>query len=119
MECRELLATNGVDYEEAMERFGGNAALYERLAVRFLDDPHYSQLQTAIDGNDVEAAYAQAHALKGVAGNLSFTSLYQAACRVTDALRYGDVAAARALMLELNEAHASVVAGLMRLKRLS
>ena len=115
--CEELLAANGVDYAEAMERFGGNKELYKRIAVKFLDDPHYEELRQALDNNDAEGAYRHTHALKGVVGNLSFGNLYRAACRITDALRTGDVAAARALMVELTEAHATVVAGLMVLKK--
>ena len=117
MKCEELLAANGVDYAEAMERFGGNKELYKRIALKFLDDSHYAGLRESLERNDVEEAYRNAHALKGVAGNLSFGNLYRSACRITDALRSGDVVAARALMFELDEAHASVTAALMRLKR--
>lgn len=39
MKCEELLAANGVDYAEAMERFGGNKELYKKIAVKFIDDP--------------------------------------------------------------------------------
>lgn len=28
----DLLAANGVDYDEAIERFGGNKELYKRIA---------------------------------------------------------------------------------------
>lgn len=117
MKCEELLAANGVDYAEAMERFGDNKELYKKIAVKFIDDPHYAGLREALDRNDAEEAYLHAHTLKGVAGNLSFGNLYRAACRVTDALRCGDTTAARALMMELSEAHASVIAGFMQLKR--
>ena len=41
------LAKSGIDYVEAMERFGNNEDLYLRLAVKFLDDPHFSELQKA------------------------------------------------------------------------
>lgn len=94
MNSEELLAANGVDYAEAMERFGGNEELYRRIAVKFPDDPHYTELGAALEHNDVEAAYRHAHALNG-----------------------GDVPAARALMIELSEAHASVVASLLRLRQ--
>ena len=78
MKCEELLAANGVDYAEAMERFGGNKELYKKIAVKFIDDPHYAGLREALDRNDAEEAYLHAHTLKGVAGNLSFGNLYRA-----------------------------------------
>lgn len=117
IKSEELLTANGVDYSEAMDRFGGNEELYWRIAAKFPDDPHYAELEAALERNDIEAAYRHAHALKGVAGNLSFGTLYRAACRVTDVLHSGDVPAACAIMTELSEAHTSVIASLLRLRQ--
>ena len=47
-EYAEALKRNGINYDEAMERFGGNAALYERLALKFLDDAHFAALEQAL-----------------------------------------------------------------------
>ena len=113
----ELLSRHGIDYPEAMERFGGNARLYERLVVKYLNDPHFDALELALAHNNLEAAYHEAHSLKGVAGNLSFTELYKAASRMTDALKYGDVAAARALIISTREAHTSVIGALSMMAR--
>ena len=49
-EYAEALKRNGIDYDGAMERFGGNAALYERLALKFLDDTHFAALEQALAG---------------------------------------------------------------------
>lgn len=38
-ENAELLERHGIDYAGAIERFGGNAALYERLACKYVNDP--------------------------------------------------------------------------------
>ena len=62
----------GIDYVDAMDRFGDNAELYERLALKYLDDGHLVALQAAMEAKDYSEGYSQAHALKGVAGNLSF-----------------------------------------------
>ena len=64
-----------------------------------------------------EEAYRCAHTLKGTAGNLSFRDLHAAASRLTEALRAGDVAAARALMPPVRESHATVTATLHQLRR--
>ena len=84
-EYAEALKRNGIDYDGAMERFGGNAELYERLALKFLDDTHFAALEQALAGGDVDTAVREAHTLKGVAGNLSFTALYEAASKVNAA----------------------------------
>lgn len=108
----DLMMRNGIDYAEAMERFGGNATLFERLALKFLNDPHFGALEEALAAGDAETAYREAHSLKGVAGNLSFTELYEASSRVSDALKKGDPAAAKLLMTRTRKAHASVTAAL-------
>lgn len=58
-EYAEALKRNGIDYDEAMERFGGNAALYERLALKFLDDAHFAALEQALADGDVDTAVAR------------------------------------------------------------
>lgn len=76
----------GIDYVDAMDRFGDNAELYERLALKYLDDGHLVALQAAMEAKDYSEGYSQAHALKGVAGNLSFKDLYDCATLVSDAV---------------------------------
>ena len=75
----------GIDYVDAMDRFGDNAELYERLALKYLDDGNLVALQAAMEAKDYSEGYSQAHALKGVAGNLSFKDLYECAALVSDA----------------------------------
>lgn len=111
----ETLKRNGIDYDDAMERFGGNEALFERLALKFLDDTHFTTLEQALADGDVERALREAHTLKGVAGNLSFTTLYEAASSVNAALREGDLAAAAALMDPVRTAYANVITALRSL----
>ncbi|WP_251178853.1 Hpt domain-containing protein [Adlercreutzia agrestimuris] len=97
-----------INYEEAMDRFGGNKELYMRLASKFADDPHHARLKEALADSDIETAYRAAHSLKGVAGNLSFTDLYTVATRVSDALHSADVATALQNMDELDSAYDAV-----------
>ena len=97
----------GIDYVDAMDRFGDNAELYERLALKYLDDGHLVALQAAMEAKDYSEGYSQAHALKGVAGNLSFKDLYDCATLVSDALYAGEYDAAEKHLPE-------VVGGLFR-----
>ncbi|MEG1435591.1 MAG: Hpt domain-containing protein [Gordonibacter sp.] len=105
----EALAKGGIDYAEAMDRFGGNDALYRRLAVKFLDDRHFEALEKALESGDAEQAFREAHSLKGIVGNLSFTDLYRISCHISDALRDGNIVAAQEIMAPLREARVSVV----------
>lgn len=106
----------GIDYAEALDRFGGNEGLFVRLATKYLDDPHFDALEAAMTAGDAAAAEREAHSLKGVAGNLSFAKLYDLATRITDALRSGDFEGARNLMPELRVAHARVTEALGNLQ---
>ncbi|WP_080796993.1 Hpt domain-containing protein [Arabiibacter massiliensis] len=98
-----------IDYDEAMERFCGNRALYERLALKFLDDPHFEALENALAEGHLDEAHRAAHSLKGVSGNLSFYDLFQAACVISDSLRDGDAATAKEAMPRAREAYAAVM----------
>lgn len=108
----ETLMESGINYTEAMERFGGNADLYQRLAIKFLNDPHFSALEEALEEGDADQAFREAHSLKGVAGNLSFSKLYDEACRMSDALRNHDLATAGSLIASMRAAHQSVTTAL-------
>ena len=100
-----------IDYEDIIDRFEGNESLYLKLAELFLDDPHMPNVRRAFAG-DLATAEAEAHALKGVAGNLSLTSVHKLAKSMNDALRDDDEAAAAKLLPELDEAYAKAVGAL-------
>lgn len=102
----------GIDYVDAMDRFGDNAELYERLALKYLDDGHLVALQAAMEAKDYSEGYSQAHALKGVAGNLSFKDLYDCATLVSDALYAGEYDAAEKHLPEVERTHKLVIEGL-------
>lgn len=102
----------GIDYVDAMDRFGDNADLYERLALKYLDDSHMVALEAAMEAKDFSEGYSQAHALKGVAGNLSFKDLYECAALVSDALYAGEYEAAEKHLPQVEKAHKLVIEGL-------
>ena len=92
-----ILRNANIDYEDITDRFEGNEALYLKLAELFLSDPHMA---------NIEAAFAEeSHALKGVAGNLSLTSLHQLATRMNDLLKAHDEQAATELLPQLDDAY--------------
>ncbi|MCI8469169.1 MAG: Hpt domain-containing protein [Eggerthellaceae bacterium] len=112
----EKLAPYGIDYVDAMERFEGNAALYERLALKYLNDDHFAGLVAALDVKDFDDAYSQAHSLKGVAGNLSLRNLYEVATLESDALHQGEYEAAEKYLPQVEAAHKKAIEGLEALQ---
>ncbi len=108
------LSKYGIDYEDALDRVGGSADFYEKLAMKYLDDSHYVDLVAAMEVKDFDAGYQAAHALKGVSGNLSFADLYKASAAVSEALYQGEYQAAEKLMPEVKATHEKVLEGLER-----
>ncbi len=107
----------GIDYDEALDRFGGNAALYKRLAVKYLNDTHFVAFAAALQAEDYDEAYRQAHSLKGVAGNLSLTRLYNIASMVCECLRNNEPEAAAKFAPDLESAHHRAIEGLLLLEQ--
>ena len=68
-----------VDAEKALERIRGNAKLFKMLLTTFIEStgPQFEQLKKEIEADDREAAAKTVHAIKGVAANLSMTTLYE------------------------------------------
>lgn len=108
----DKLAPYGIDWADAEDRFDGNVDLYKRMALKYENDGHLVALEAAMDVKDYDEAYKQAHALKGVAGNLSFAKLFEIAAVISDALKEGEPQAAAERMGALAEAHAKVLEGL-------
>ena len=106
----------GADVDGALNRFMGKTSLYKKFMKKFLEDRSYPDMLESLAGHDPEEAFRQAHTLKGVAGNLSFAALYEAASKVNAALREGDLAGATALMDPVRSAHAAVVSALSSLR---
>ena len=55
---KQKLRELGIDVDSALERLGGNAALFERLLQAFLVDPNYGELLKALEdifGNDFKS----------------------------------------------------------------
>lgn len=111
-ELAEQLAPYGIDYVDAMDRFDGNAELYKKLALKYENDEHYVGLVAAMEAKDYDEGYKQAHGLKGVAGNLSFRTLYNEATIISDALKSGEMYGAEQHMDALGAAQEKVVEGL-------
>ena len=79
---KEKLKAYGVDYENAVKRFAGNEALYEKFLKKLTEDDHLAIGEQAMKEERYEDVLEAVHALKGVAGTLGMTELFQAASEV-------------------------------------
>lgn len=84
--CREY----GADVEGTMERLMDDEELFEMCMMQFSQDEGFAGLKGAIESKDYKAAFEYAHALKGVAGNLGLTPLFNAISEMVEALRIDD-----------------------------
>ena len=83
--------------EELYDRIGGNyqgllqripsAAMIRKFVGKYPQDPTYTQLCSAVEAGDWEAAFRASHTMKGLAQNLNFDRLYQVSLALTEALR--------------------------------
>ena len=82
-------ARPGIDLAAALERLGGHMALLSRLLALFVQDfgASLQHIQHAIDDGDLAQAAQLVHKIKGAAGNLSATELYETASVLEDRLR--------------------------------
>lgn len=90
----------GANTDDALSRFMGNAELYERMIKKLpkvIDD---SPVMSFAQSGDYETAASNAHALKGVTGNLSLDPLYANYTAIVDMYRSGENENATALLAE-------------------
>ena len=95
---RYSLLKAGINASEGIHRFNGNAELYEKFLKQFAQDESFNTLCKAIQNRNVKAAFAAAHALKGVAGNLSMNRLHTDLFPLVEELRAGSLDRADALL---------------------
>lgn len=89
MDMIESLKALGVHTEEGIVRMNGNASLYERMLVKWIDMMKNSSVRPDFDSNDYVCIIEAAHAIKGASGNLSVTPVYEAYSEIVRLLRAG------------------------------
>lgn len=88
MTVKELYEAIGGNYEEATMRLM-NDTLIGKFIVKLPEGDTFDQLVEAFEGGRDQEAFEAAHALKGVCGNLSVTSLSNLINPLTEGLRPG------------------------------
>ena len=109
MSLLEELKALGSNVDEGLERFMGNAALYERMLRTLPGMLKKTDVGEAFAAGNMTDAMEKAHALKGVTGNLSITPLYEGYTKVVDYLRAGREDLAKAVFDEIAPVQEKVI----------
>lgn len=91
----------GVDTEAALKNLSGKRELYQKLLLKFYDMLKGSYIPQDFSGETSKQVLEQVHALKGVAGNLAITPLFEQYNQILAALRSDDIERAKELLAEL------------------
>lgn len=96
------------DYNDAIDRLESER-LINKYVTKFVDDPSMALLRTAVAEGDKVTAFRAVHTLKGVAANVSFTTLYKSADALTEQLRDGVSLPDPALFNKVEENYSFVI----------
>lgn len=86
---KKILTDYGADYEVIMERFMENEEMYLNFLDQMFEDDDIKKMRHVFCSQDTESIAKAAHTLKGIIGTMGLTPLYNAICKVLDALRAG------------------------------
>ncbi len=77
----------GANVDEGLERCMGMEDFYLEMIELGMSDERFETLGSVLEKKDLEEAFEQIHALKGVVGNLALGPLYATVCEITEHLR--------------------------------
>ena len=83
----DVLKEFGANTDEGLARCMGSEALYLRLVASIPSEKNFDKLVSSTQAGDLDGAFEAAHALKGVAANLSLTPLFEKVDEITELLR--------------------------------
>ncbi|MEG2731875.1 MAG: Hpt domain-containing protein [Clostridium sp.] len=110
-ELLERLERYGADVEGAMGRFLEDHDLYGTCFSLFLKEDNFEKLGIALSEKDYTEAFEAAHTLKGVAGNMGLTPIYDVICTMVENLRSQDYS-------HVTEQYEEIMENLEQLKKL-
>lgn len=83
----EELQAYGINTKEGLARCMNNSAFYFRMLGMGLKNASFDKLENLLAEGNLEEAFEQAHAIKGVVGNLAITPIYDKIADITESLR--------------------------------
>jgi len=85
----DFTGLSGIDVTDGLKRVAGDQLLYGKILCKFHDSQAgaLQVIRDALAADDMQQAVQQAHALKGVAGNIGANALYEAVTTLESALK--------------------------------
>ncbi len=83
----DALRAYGADVDDGLRRCMNMEPFYLKLVNSLKGDPKVDHMKAAIAQKDYDAAFEDAHSLKGVYSNLSLTPLLRPVMEITELLR--------------------------------
>ena len=111
MTLQECYTALGGNYADVSARLRSDR-LVQKFILKYLDDPSFDLLCTAMAEKNYEEAFRAAHTIKGMCQNLSFTRLLDSSSRLSDALRHGWTPEADPLLEQVRADHLTVTAAI-------
>lgn len=115
-EQKDMLAGMNFDVSGTLSRFMNKENLYERFLIKFLDDVNYNGLIKSIEEKNYEGAYISAHTLKGVAGNLGITGIYECSIELLEKLKAKEYEGIDDILNQLTESYNAAYEAISTLK---
>lgn len=109
MSFLEELKELGVDVDGGLKRLNGNEKLYTRLFGSFLKTLNANEIDPDFDCENYNDTIEKAHTLKGTAGNLSVTPLFESYTEMLGLLRGGKPEEAKEVLKKILPVQAGIV----------
>ncbi|MCL2566398.1 MAG: Hpt domain-containing protein [Defluviitaleaceae bacterium] len=78
-----------INYEEGLKRIMNNAKIYSKTLNMFAATKEFDNLKQALSEGDMEKCTHSAHAIKGMAANLSIAKVYEISSTLQDEFEKG------------------------------
>lgn len=90
MLTKEALSEYGADYATGMARCLNKEDFYFKMIKMVAANEKFESLGKNLEAKDIAAAFEDAHALKGIVGNVALTPLFAAIEEIVEPLRRGE-----------------------------
>lgn len=108
MTAKECYNAMNADYEDVLKRMG-NEERVKKYLVKYLKDPSYLELVSAMEVKNYKEALDAAHTLRGVCKILSFTEFENSSSELFESLKMENIEEAEKLLPIVKEQYKKTV----------
>lgn len=103
------LRNANVDVDGSIQRFSNKEERYVKYLKLFKNNSGFNNLLIALENGDCNAAFESCHSLKGVIGNLGFTSMFPNIYSACEILRNGSMEGVSELIDEIKGNYKDII----------